>query len=508
MPSFNYFYISDPGGFNKETYPQALPSNGGESVIDVYNDHYWKMGSLLEEIPSIHLKEYKLEYGRWTASLVRMLKVVKSLISSTREDPYANMYLGEPTGFNYRLPYLISNGGTIRGSMSNSWVPTSGDVFGMLSKMMPETSNLVNKVMSGLAPGWGTEDIMRYAGTSVRSIVLKFPLYNTSDLKTINDNYSFISLFGLQNLKTRTSWTTFLPPKVYTVDTMADGGIYMPMAFVTNFNVEAMGQLRNYTDLVGGVPSNLDNSLADYLGFFDSSKFGKLIPEAYIVTITLTEALPESTNIMVGAFGGNKVSVISKQPPGLAGVGGGFNLGPGGSDYSVGNVIGNSASAFSSTGSGLVTSSGTSEPPLARTAEEVISPWRPGEAPNSEQSLVVPDFRETQPNLPQRPDVNIDLRPEFSQFNEENAALIYDTPVLSETRKSSMDLISTASDAQAAVNYANQASKEISDSPLSNEDKFVAFEQVQRSLETVVEKFKKAKETPTNGVIIPPQRLD
>lgn len=380
MASFNYFYISDPGGFDKDTYPQAVPLNGGETVVDVYRDHYWKMGSTLDEIPSIHLKEYKLEYGRWTASLVRMLKVIKGLVKSTDQDPYANMYLGEPTGFNYRFPFLHSEQ-PIRGVLDNQWSAGSGDVFGLLSQMAPKTSELVNTVMAGIAPGWGTEDIYRYAGTAPRSITLRFPLYNTGDIKSINDNYSFVSLFALQNLKTRTSWTTFLPPKVYTVDTMADGGIYMPMAFVNNFSIQSIGQLRNYTDLGGDFPSNADNGMADYLGFSSSSKFGKLIPEGYLVTIQLTEALPESTNIMVGALGGNKVTVISKQTPGMAGSRPGADLGAGGAEYSVGNMV----SETSTSGSGSTTSTGSSVAPTPKPVDEVISPWGSGNAPPNTQ---------------------------------------------------------------------------------------------------------------------------
>jgi hypothetical protein len=136
-------------------------------------------------------------------------------------------------------------------------------------------------------------------------LTISFYLYNTEDLASINDNFSFISLFYLQNLKTRTSWTTFLPPKVYSVDTMADGGIYMPMAYVENFDVKAIGQLRDFKEISGATFAAL-NSISNFV-----PGVGRLIPEAYLVTITLREALPESANIMAGALGGKKVTVIS-----------------------------------------------------------------------------------------------------------------------------------------------------------------------------------------------------
>ena len=529
MASFNYFYISDPGGFDKDTYPQAVPLNGGETVVDVYRDHYWKMGSTLDEIPSIHLKEYKLEYGRWTASLVRMLKVIKGLVKSTDQDPYANMYLGEPTGFNYRFPFLHSEQ-PIRGVLDNQWSAGSGDVFGLLSQMAPKTSELVNTVMAGIAPGWGTEDIYRYAGTAPRSITLRFPLYNTGDIKSINDNYSFVSLFALQNLKTRTSWTTFLPPKVYTVDTMADGGIYMPMAFVNNFSIQSIGQLRNYTDLGGDFPSNADNGMADYLGFSSSSKFGKLIPEGYLVTIQLTEALPESTNIMVGALGGNKVTVISKQTPGMAGSRPGADLGSGGAEYSVGNMI----SETSTSGSGSTTSTGSSVAPTPKPVEEAISPWGAGQAPpNTEPEPTTPELplielrgdvdavvpRELPPNIPS-PDeprggvVAIpNVAPEINnaEINQRNFDAVQQegpkdsvTPVQSVMNTDGsfaidpVNLIPSASNAEQVQYFVNESIRGIEKSTLGIEDKTAAVDQVLQAGQSKINELKQQTQTNTD----------
>jgi hypothetical protein len=311
--NFNYFYIENDTSPAGSSIPYARPR--GESLIDIYKDHHWQLSKNVDEVPSVILKEYKLEYGRWTASLVRMLKTVKSITGKNTDasDSYQNLYIGEPTGFSYRLPYVLPSNTPqpVRGVLSNTWDKSSGDVTGNLFSGI---KSIVDFVGAGLTSGWGTEDILRYGSTDRRALSLSFYLYNTEDLASINDNFSFISLFYLQNLKTRTSWTTFLPPKVYSVDTMADGGIYMPMAYVENYDVKAIGQLRDFKEMSGASYAAL-NSISSFV-----PGGGRLIPEAYLVTITLREALPESTNIMAGALGGKKVTVIASSP-GAAGAG-------------------------------------------------------------------------------------------------------------------------------------------------------------------------------------------
>jgi hypothetical protein len=298
---FNYFNISQE--INSTTgnyYPVAIPTNG---FVDVYSDHYWKMGSSLTEIPSIYLKEYKLEYGRWTSSIVRSLQTVKSLINSTWQDPYKDMYLAEETGFAYNLPYLKDTK-TIKGQIQNSWSSNDAGVFQIFESVAPNIYKFANTLGSDSAAGWGVEPLVNYKQTTCRNLNLTFSLYNTLDLESANDNFSFITLFNFQNLKTRTSWTTYLPPKMYSVETQAEGGIYMPLAYVKSFTVYGLGQLREMKDFGSLTSSGFGGGLLDFFGNMGVSKnFGRLIPEAYRVVISLEEVIPESVNIAIGSLG-------------------------------------------------------------------------------------------------------------------------------------------------------------------------------------------------------------
>ena len=101
-------------------------------------------------------------------------------------------------------------------------------------------------------------------------------------------NYEFISLFGMQNLKIRTSFLTYIPPKIYSVESRGRGGVYMPAAYVSSYDVRSIGATREIQ--IGGNTH--------------------LIPEAYKVSITLTELIQESANIMQGSLGGSKTQLI------------------------------------------------------------------------------------------------------------------------------------------------------------------------------------------------------
>jgi len=107
------------------------------------------------------------------------------------------------------------------------------------------------------------------------------------EIKDTINNFEFVSLFGLQNLKVRTSFLTFVPPKIYTVQS-SRGGVYMPAACVSSYDVKSIGATRDLT--------------------LKGSKY--LIPEAYKVSITLKELIQESGNIMSANLDGSKVNVM------------------------------------------------------------------------------------------------------------------------------------------------------------------------------------------------------
>lgn len=307
MANFNYFYITQ-----KETkvnnlsikYPIAMPTGSG--TIDVHGKLKWKNSGNIEEVPRLVLTEYSLDYGAWTSNIARLLTGVSQLTEG-QLDPYQALYTGNKTGFYYSLPYLIRPGNTIRGNISNTWGDSTQGITDMAKGIFGGGSSAkafnmltgAGEVLGNiLTPGYGTEPVKSFTSTTENSVTVSFPLYNTGSIEDANNNFSFVSLLAFQNLKTRTTFLSYIPPKIYTVDGLSDGSVYMPAAIIKELNIESIGATRSITDLGG-----------------NSSSDGRtLIPEAYKVTITFQELLPQSSNIMWGSLGGQKVRVIA---PGL-----------------------------------------------------------------------------------------------------------------------------------------------------------------------------------------------
>ena len=268
------------------TFPHVQPGSSGGS-IDIIRDFRWKnnktSGRSISEVPSIMLTEYTLGYGKWQAKLSNLFNNIVNNTTGTT-DPYGQLYTGLATNFVYNLPYLLKDGSTLKGKTDNKWEEFKLEDIPLIGDTLNKVSKFGNKVLTG----FGFENTSNYSETTKRSVVIEFPLYNTMDIGDTIKNYEFISLFGMQNLKIRTSFLTYIPPKIYSVESTGRGGVYMPAAYVSSYDVRSIGATR---EIQIGVNTHL-------------------IPEAYKVSITLTELIQESANIMQGSLGGSKTQVI------------------------------------------------------------------------------------------------------------------------------------------------------------------------------------------------------
>lgn len=299
--AFNYFNIiqkDDTYGKIPISYPIAIPTT---DCVDVHGGMKWKNAGSVEEVPRLLLTEYSLNYSRWSSNLNAISTMVDNIDKTGKQDPYLQLYSGEPTKFYYSLPYLVKPGDSIRGNISNEWADL--DTAGALGKLLGgKIGNIIGKAGEALvnaggqfSAGFGTEPIRSFKSTADNKITISFPLYNTLSLEDAKKHYSFVSLIAFQNLKTRTSFVSFLPPKIYIVDGMCSGGVYMAAAYISDLKIDSIGTTRVIKDL----------------GDFGSDDKDVIIPEAYKVTITFTDLLTQSSNIMWSSLGGPKVKVLN-----------------------------------------------------------------------------------------------------------------------------------------------------------------------------------------------------
>jgi hypothetical protein len=266
----------------------------GVGTVDIVNQHRWCNPSTnFDEVPRIIAVESRLTYGAWTQNFAIALGLLTNIAKDKKTDPYLSLYASDPTHcFKYAFPWLLKDGDNIN-SVKNSW----GELDNIASTFGGD--DLGKVVGSGLAavigsrsPGVGFEPIYEFKETSHKEITIKFPLYNTYSVEDAWKNYSFVSLFTFQNLKTRTTFATYLPPCIYSLKAVGLGGFNMPVAVVSDLTIDSIGTTRSLSNYngAGGLPI--------------------LVPEAYKVSITFKELLPQSSNIFGETLGSNSVTVV------------------------------------------------------------------------------------------------------------------------------------------------------------------------------------------------------
>jgi hypothetical protein len=312
-----YFYAESKNSAFLGTSTPYVSLKATSKVVDVFNDMYWTTAYDKSETPAIYVQEKVLKYGTWATQLANILSETSKVIgggqtsfnggqpntsTSHQVDTFLNLYAAEDTGFNYNFPWLLKSGDNIR-NIGNDWAKTEG-LAGMLGGMAGNDSDnkksdllgsAIGLAMQSVTPGFGFEDTKQFSGTSEQELSISFPLYNTLDLNSAYNHFSFVNLFTFQNLKTRTSLMSFIPPKIYTVDSYAVGGIYMAAAYVASFKVDSIGTTRAMSDWYGYGADNI------------------LMPEAYKVSITFKDLLSQSSNVFAGTMGGKKVQVTNAQ---------------------------------------------------------------------------------------------------------------------------------------------------------------------------------------------------
>jgi hypothetical protein len=302
---------TSPGGISLGNGYVVLKPKGGEvGIVDVLNTMKWKNNGSNDEVPSIWATEFELKFGTTATNLVQLLTQGKNVYQVLKNkfltgdnpnaslDTFLTMYASNRTGFAYNFPYLNTNAGLKK--VTNNWGAEksllesigSGGESSAGSKL-DMVASVAGAATSFFTPKFGFEEVQSFQGTSQQSLTISFPLYNTIDIDSAFDHYSFVNLLTFQNLKTRTTMMSYIPPKIYTVDSFSLGGIYMAAAYISDLSIESIGTTRKM----------------DIFKDFGSREV--LIPEAYKITITFTDLVSQSSNVFAATMGAKKVDVIS-----------------------------------------------------------------------------------------------------------------------------------------------------------------------------------------------------
>lgn len=304
-------YINDATGgalgkvFSDNTFAGG-PSMAGYAV-DIVNDYIWTLsnvGAFNGEIPTIRIKEYKCnessikkQYNLYT-NIAK--DTAKNLAGLGREDKsglsiYADIFpKTHPTGFIYTFPYFSQTAFELN---TQEWqaLDSLGDSLGQIADNLGGVGKAVkaagelavaasNFALNLKYPSVGVVDRPRmFNSHASRQIVISFPLYNTINEGDWFRNRNFIYGLMNQNLFYKRDYITGVPPVFY--DISIPGQYYCYAACITNIKIDNLGNIRQLE--------------------------GNIVPDAYQVSITLSEMVMPSQNQFDAITNGEASSYVT-----------------------------------------------------------------------------------------------------------------------------------------------------------------------------------------------------
>ena len=218
--------------------------------------------------------------------------------------PYRNLYLTDPTGWIYVLPYFTNNQATQGNSFADSGNTGSELIQGPLQIASAVTTGLAGILASLNSPAQITyiEKTKFYNYPSEgEDITVEFPLINTGSVtyEDIVRNWQFLFLLLYQNRPGKTSQNTVDQPVIYQVE--IPGTKFFPFCYIQSLNIDFLGSRR---ELKINIPTNTatssdlgaaGQSISTAIG---STTISTIIPDAYRVTINLKSMIANSKNFM------------------------------------------------------------------------------------------------------------------------------------------------------------------------------------------------------------------
>jgi len=220
---------------------------------------------------------------------------------------YEGLYITEPTGWEYVLPYFedYQNGVSNDFGDANVGGIGQGIYAGGASEIVAGIRNQAEMLAGAInimEPGTYIEKPKFYQfQDSGDEVTIQFPLLNTghATYEDVVRNWQFIYLMVYQNRPIRFTRDLIEPPVIYEVS--LPGIKYMPYAYVSRLEVQFQGSRR---------PMNITFKDESSLGQGQNS-VNTIIPDGYSIQITLKGLVSETRNFLYTSLNADPVSVTT-----------------------------------------------------------------------------------------------------------------------------------------------------------------------------------------------------
>lgn len=215
-----------------------------------------------------------------------------NLLTNSNLKSLIGIYLTEPTGFKYSLPYFDS-----MPDVSNSWSAggSNSGLQSLANRGMEAVEEIANIAFIN-QPGVYIQKPQYYEFEEMgKSVTINFPLFNTvnrSNQKSYQLNYELLWLLAFQNKPYKTSFARTPPPKIYSLN--IPGICTFPYSFISNMVIDFKGTVRNKEVYIPHLSPGSKSP--------GTTSARVPIPDAYTVSITFTSLIADYANLMVSNY--------------------------------------------------------------------------------------------------------------------------------------------------------------------------------------------------------------
>lgn len=212
--------------------------------------------------------------------------------------PYQGLYIRQPTGFKYILPYFTDIKKTIGNQFSSSDEGMlEGNFIGKGAKKLSSAVDAFVKTALFTTPGAYIEQPKFYnIGNDGPSYEVTFNLINTFDVEDIQRHYDFLFLLAFQNLPYRKDIARIRLPSIYSFT--LPGEIFLPYAYISSMQVKFIGNRRTV---------KLQHPR-------DGKEVSTVVPDVYEISLTIKGLNPDVGNFMVNDYLLDIQSTLANDP--------------------------------------------------------------------------------------------------------------------------------------------------------------------------------------------------
>lgn len=203
--------------------------------------------------------------------------------------PYRRLYATQPTGFKYKLPYFTDTYRYANPMFSDTSGNGNLPFQASISNMTGFVGSVVNAINTSTSGTYIEQPKYPNFPSETKSYSFSFPLLNTVDQEATQKNWELVFMLMYQNIPNRITRSAIAPPHIY--ECLIPGIWYSRYAYMSRVEVTMVGSRRT-------MPIKMHSSLAsiEEPGFESLKQIKTIVPDAYMVNITMTELIPESRN--------------------------------------------------------------------------------------------------------------------------------------------------------------------------------------------------------------------